>query len=212
MVHFGDWIFSHVLDAASVITSMILIPFIVFFLIKDGRDFKKSFVSIMPNRYFEFTLYLFYKLNSQVGNYLRGQMIDALIVGILSTAAMWLIGVKYFILVGTFAGLANVVPYFGPIAGAVLAVILSVLQTGSFHLSLYVLIAFAIIKLIDDAVIQPVVVAKSVHMHPLTVLLSVLAGGKLFGILGMLLSVPVVGFLKVIALESLRNYRRYREV
>jgi predicted PurR-regulated permease PerM len=123
-----------------------------------------------------------------------------------------LIGIKYYILIGTFAGIANLVPYFGPIAGAVLAVILSVLQTGSFHLAFYILITFAIIKIIDDAVIQPVVIAKSVHMHPLTVLISVLAGGKLFGILGMLLSVPVVGFLKVVGVESLRNYRRYREV
>ncbi len=212
MVRVGDWIFIHFLDAASVITSMILIPFIVFFLMKDGREFKRSFVSLMPNRYFEFTLCLFHKLNNQVGNYLRGQMIDATLVGVLSTFAMWLIGVKYFLMIGVFAGLANLVPYFGPITGAALAVIVSVLQTGNFEMAFYVIVAFTIIKLIDDAIIQPVVVAKSVHMHPLTVLLSVLIGGKLFGILGMLLAVPVVGFMKVAAHESLKNLRRYREV
>ncbi|MEW6585771.1 MAG: AI-2E family transporter [Nitrospirota bacterium] len=208
----GEWMFSHVLDAASLLTSMILIPFIVFFLLKDGREFKKGFVSLVPNRYFEFTLYLFHKLNTQVGNYLRGQVMDAAIVGVLAVFALWLIGVKYFFLIGIFAGTANLIPYFGPIAGAILAVIVSILQTGSFEMALYVILAFTVIKLLDDAVIQPVVVARSVHMHPLTVLLAVLIGGKLFGILGMLLSVPVVGFVTVVAHESIINYRRYREV
>jgi predicted PurR-regulated permease PerM len=206
----GDWVVNHVLDAASIVTSMILIPFVVFFLLKDGRDFKKGFISLVPNRYFEFSLYLFYKLHAQVGNYLRGQLIDAMIVGTMAVFALWVIGVKYFFLIGIFAGLANLIPYFGPIAGAVLALIVSVLQTGSFEKVFYVILAFTIIKLLDDAIVQPVVVARSVHMHPLTVLLAVLIGGKLFGILGMLLSVPVVGFVKVVAHEGILNYRRYR--
>jgi putative permease len=209
MARTGDWIFGHVLDAASLITSLILIPFIVFFLMKDGRQFQKAFVTIMPNRYFEFTLYLLHKLNAQIGNFLRGQFIDAIIVGIFSVFAMWLVGVKYYFLIGVFAGLANLIPYFGPITGALLAVILSILQTGGFQMALYVILAFSLIKLLDDAIVQPIIVAKSVHMHPLTVLLAVLAGGKLFGILGMLLSVPVVGFLKVVLHEGITNYRKY---
>jgi predicted PurR-regulated permease PerM len=212
MAKTGEWIFDHFLDTASVITSMILIPFIIFFLMKDGREFKKAFVSIMPNQYFEFTLYLLYKLNAQIGNYLRGQFIDATIIGVLSVGALWFIGVKYFFIIGTFTGLANLIPYFGPIAGATIAIIVSILQTGSFHMALYVIIAFTLIKLFDDILIQPIVVARTVHMHPLVVLLSVLIGGKLFGILGMLLSVPLVGFIKVVAHESINNYRRYREV
>jgi predicted PurR-regulated permease PerM len=212
MAKTGEWIFDHFLDTASVITSMILIPFIIFFLMKDGREFKKAFVSIMPNQYFEFTLYLLYKLNAQIGNYLRGQFIDATIIGVLSVGALWFIGVKYFFIIGTFTGLANLIPYFGPIAGATIAIIVSILQTGSFHMALYVIIAFTLIKLFDDILIQPIVVARTVDMHPLVVLLSVLIGGKLFGILGMLLSVPIVGFMKVVARESINNYRRYREV
>ncbi len=77
---------------------------------------------------------------------------------------------------------------------------------------LYVIVAFTVIKIVDDVIIQPVVVAKSVHLHPLTVLLSVMVGGKLFGIFGMLLAVPVTGFLKVVVHESIINYRRYSEV
>lgn len=208
----GDWMFTHVLDAASIIVSIILIPFIVFFLMKDGRKFKKEFVSIVPNRYFEFSLYLFHKINIQVGNYLRGQVLDATIVGILATGALWLLGVKYFLIIGVFTGIANIIPYFGPITGATIAIIVSVLQTGDFHLASYVIVAFIIIKLIDDTIVLPMVMSKSVHISPLTVLLAIMIGGQLFGILGMLLSIPVAGFIKVIVHESITNYRRYREV
>jgi putative permease len=205
----GSWLFAHLADAASVFTGMVLIPFVVFFLMKDGRRFKKAFVGIMPNRYFEFSLYLLHKMNIQIGNYLRGQLLDAAIVGMLSVLALWLLGVKYFFIIGVVAGLANIIPYFGPVAGAGMAVIVSVLQTGSFNMVPYIILAFVLIRLIDDVLIQPLVVAKSVHMHPLVVLLAILIGGKLFGILGMLLSVPVAGFIKVVVHESIINYRRY---
>jgi predicted PurR-regulated permease PerM len=208
----GDWMVTHVLDAASIIVSIILIPFIAFFLMKDGRRFKKEFISIVPNKYFEFSLYLLHKINIQVGNYLRGQVLDATIVGILATCAMWLLGVKYFFIIGIFAGIANLIPYFGPLTGAIIAVIVSILQTGSFHLALYVIGAFLVIKLIDDTIILPVVMSKSVHISPLTVLLAIMIGGKLFGILGMVLSVPVTSFIKVVGHEIIMNYRRYREV
>lgn len=208
----GEWMFTHVLDAASIIVSIILIPFIVFFLMKDGRKFKKEFVRIVPNRYFEFSLYLMHKINIQVGNYLRGQVLDATIVGILATGALWLLGVKYFLIIGLFSGIANIIPYFGPITGATIAMIVSVLQTGDFHLASYVIVAFIIIKLIDDTIVLPVVMSKSVHISPLTVLLAIMIGGQLFGVLGMLLSIPVAGFIKVIVHESITNYRRCREV
>src|SRR4030043_347246 len=169
-------------------------------------------VSIVPNKYFEFSLSLLHKINIQVGNFLRGQVLDATIVGILATCAMWLLGVKYFFIIGMFAGIANLVPYFGPLTGAIIAVIVSILQTGGFHLALYVIGAFFVIKLIDDTIILPVVMSKSVHISPLTVLLAIMIGGKLFGILGMVLSVPVTSFIKVVGHEIIMNYRRYREV
>jgi putative permease len=209
MSHAGDWLFSHFIDAATVLTSLIFIPFIVFFLIKDGREFQKAFVGIMPNRYFEFTLYLFHKMNTQIGNFLRGQFIDATIIGVLSIFAMWIIGIKYFVLIGVFAGLANLIPYFGPVTGCLLAVVVSILQTGGFQMAFYVIVAYAVIQLMDNVLIQPIVVARNVHMHPLTVLLAVLVGGKLFGIIGMLLSVPLAGFMKVVIHEGILNYRKY---
>ncbi|MHB8882035.1 MAG: AI-2E family transporter [Thermodesulfovibrionales bacterium] len=210
IVNAGDWVFSHFLDVVGLLTHLVLIPFIVFFLLKDARAMKKQFIRYVPNRYFEFSLNLLSKMDSELGNFLRGQFIDALIVGILSTFALWLLDVKYFMLIGIFTGLANLIPFLGPVAGVTLAVTVSVVDTGSFVAAWYILAAFAGIKLLDDSLIQPVVVARSVHMHPLLVLLVVIIGGKFFGILGMLLSVPATGFLKVALKESILIFRRYR--
>jgi len=206
----SEWTFSHLLDVVSLLTHLVLIPFIVFFLLKDGREMKKQAVRIIPNRYFEFSLNLLSKMDRQLGNYLRGQFLDAIIFGVLSICALWFLGVKYFLIIGMFAGFANLIPFVGPVAGAAPAIIVSIMDTGNFTLAGSVIVAFIIMKLIDDGLIQPIVVARSVHMHPLVVLLAVIIGGKFFGILGMLLSVPVTGFIKVAVKEGFDNFRRYR--
>ena len=91
----GEWLVSHILDVVSVMTNLVIIPFIVFFLLKDGREMKRQFIRMVPNRYFEFALTLLYKMDHQLGNYLRGQFLDALIFGAMSTVALWALGVTH---------------------------------------------------------------------------------------------------------------------
>jgi predicted PurR-regulated permease PerM len=188
----------------------VAIPFIIFFLIKDGREMKKRVISLVPNRYFEFSLHLLHRMDLSLGNFLRGQFLDGLIFGVLATAALWLLHVDYFLFIGCFAGFANLIPYVGPIAGAVLAVMVVMVTSGNLTRVLYVLVAFTCIKLVDDSLIQPLTVAKSVKMHPLLVLLVIIIGGHFFGILGMLLAVPFTGFAKVGYEEGAKLLRKYR--
>ncbi|MGO9612959.1 MAG: AI-2E family transporter [Dissulfurispiraceae bacterium] len=209
MADFGKWIFGHLVDVASFVINIVIMPFIIFFLLKDGRQIKKQFITIVPNRYFEISLHLLNKLDLQVGNYLRGQLLDAIIIGILSIFTLWLLDVRYFFLIGIFAGLANLIPYLGPVAGAAPAILVTIVETGDTEKALPIAIAFLLIKVIDDTLVQPLVVAKSVHMHPLLVLLVIIIGGKFFGILGMLLAVPLTGFIKVVLQESISNLRKY---
>ncbi len=197
-------------DSLSIIIHMVTIPFFIFLLLKDGRELKKHLIRLVPNRYFEFSMDLIYKMDQQLGNYLRGQFMDALIFGILTTIALWLLQVKYFLFIGVFAGVANLVPYVGPIAGVTPALIVSLLETGDVMKGIYIIITFALLKLSDDILIQPLVVAKSVDLHPMLVFISILIGGHLFGILGMLIAVPFTGFLKVVFGESMETLRRYR--
>jgi predicted PurR-regulated permease PerM len=197
-------------DAVSLVINGVTIPFMMFFFIKDGREMKKKMVSMVPNRYFEFTLDLLSKMDMQLGNYLRGQFLDAVIFGAMSIVALWILGVNYFVFLGVFAGLANLIPYVGAIAGVIPAALVAVLGTGNLNSAIPVIIAYVVLKMLDDFVVQPFAVASSVHMHPVLVLIAIIVGGELFGILGMLLAVPVAGFFKVVLQEGVSTYRKYR--
>jgi putative permease len=209
--YLSDTIMDFILrEGLSIVLYAVTVPFIVFFLLKDGREMKKMFISIVPNRYFEFALDLLYKMDLQLGNYLRSQFTDAVVFGVLATIALWLLGVKYFLFIGVFAGLANLIPYVGPIAGALPAVAVALFDAGDVTLALQIVLAFIILKLTDDMLVQPLLVAKGVHMHPLLVLMAIIIGGELFGMLGMLLAVPATGFAKVVLQESIVTLKKYR--
>lgn len=210
MQQFGNELLSYTKNIPVIITNSLIIPFIMFFLLKDGRSIIKQFISLMPNRFFELTLTLIHKTDHQLGGYIRGQLIDSALIGFLSGFALWFLDVKYFIIIGVFTGVANLVPFVGPIVGAVPAIIIALVETGGISKPMAVAGAFTIVQLIDNAAVKPIVVAKMVSLHPIVVLLAVIIGGKFFGIMGMLISVPVVGVAKVIVQETFTNVRKYQ--
>ena len=212
VTHLSNSLFALLGNLISIITTAVIIPFIVFFLLKDGRALLKGLISIVPNRYFEKTLNLLYKIDIQIGGYLRGQFFDALIIGILSVFALYILNVPYFLLIGAFAGLANMIPYVGPLTGTILAVLVVLISNGQVNQMLMVAIAFALIQLIDNVLVQPLVVAKSVQMHPLLVIFAVIIGGQFFGVLGMFLAVPVAAILKVFVIEVYHMYKKVQLV
>ena len=155
------------------------------------------------------SLNVLHKMDMQLGGYLRGQFIEAFVVGSLAILALWIIGVKYFILIGVFAGLANLIPYVGPVAGAVPAIIVAFTNGADSTVIIYIILAFIIIQLIDNVVMQPLVLSKSVNLHPLIIVIAILIGGKFFGILGMFLAVPSAGILKVTSSEIYNGIRKF---
>jgi predicted PurR-regulated permease PerM len=193
-----------------VAIAAVLIPFMTFFLLKDGRRLKKFFIALLPNRYFEMAVSLLHKIDRQVGNYIRGQLLVSLCVGILAGAALAALGIPYFLLIGAVAGLANMIPYFGPIVGAIPAVILNVIIKGRLGAALPVIAAFLLIRLIDDTLLSPNILGRSLHIHPLLVILVIFTGGEMFGIMGLLLCIPVTGIIKVIIEELAWGHRHYR--
>jgi predicted PurR-regulated permease PerM len=185
--------FAGTLSAAG---ELIIIPFLTFFILKDSRALKKFIVQRIANRYFEMSLSLIHKATLQLGRFIRGQLLDATIVGIMAMIALSLLNLRYALLIGALAGMANMIPFLGPIVGGVPAVIVSVVDTGSFSGVLPIIVAFAVIKLIDDVIVQPAVVSKSVELHPVVVIVAIFAGGHLGGILGMIVAVPLVSIIK----------------
>ncbi len=193
-----------------VAIGVVLVPFMTFFLLKDGRQLKRSFIGLLPNRYFEMTASLLHKIEIQLGSYIRGQVLVSLCIGTLAVIALAILRVPYFLLIGFAAGLANMIPYFGPIVGAVPAVILNVIAKGSLGAALPVIAAFLLIRLIDDTLVSPNILGHSLHIHPLLVIMAIFIGGEMFGVMGLLLCIPVTGIIKVVIQELLWNFRHYR--
>jgi putative permease len=193
-----------------VAITLVLIPFMTFFLLKDGRRLKTSFIRVLPNRYFEMAVNLLHKIDGQLSSYIRGQVLVSLCIGTLAAAALAILGIPNFLLIGAVAGLANMIPYFGPIVGAIPAIILNVVAKGSLGAALPVIAAFLIIRLIDDTLISPNILGRSMHIHPLLVIIVIFTGGEMFGIMGLLLCIPVTGIIKVSIQELVWNFRHYR--
>lgn len=194
----------------SLLIQIIMIPLIAFFILKDGPAIKKSVLNIVPNKFFEAALHLFYKTDQQIGRYIRGQILDNFILAVLYSIGFQMMGMPYFILFGAFSGIANIVPYVGPVIGIIPPLIVLIMETGSFSMIPTLIALFVAVQIFDVALIQPTVVAKSVHLHPLVIIFAVFAGGTLLGVVGMLFAVLLSGIIKVILSEIAWSNRNYR--
>jgi putative permease len=178
-------------------TVMLLGPFLAFFMIKDGRIAVRTVMGLAPNDLFETALSLQHQINFQIGQFVRARILECLIVGMVTAIGLALISFPYALLLGMFAGLTNLIPYLGPILGAVPAFLLA-LVNGYPGLDMALLAAvYVVAQLIDAGFLIPLLVAKIVDLHPVTVIVVIIAGAQMMGVLGMIISIPVAGTLKV---------------
>ena len=194
----------------SGLTFVVIVPFVAFFFLKEGRRLTRCLMAFVPNAYFELCLNLMYQANKQIGNYIRGQLLAVLVVSVLSISGLSIIGVYYALPLGLLAGLANVIPYLGPLIGIVCSSIVALATGGGLAIVAKVIAMFLIVQLIDNVLIQPTMVAKSVELHPLVVLFVVMVGSQLMGIVGMLIAVPLTGIAKVSGQTIYEGIRQYR--
>lgn len=149
-------------------------------------------------KYVNSTNTVFYK-------FISGQLIDAIIVGILVTIAMSIIGVKYAVLLGFMIGLFNIIPYFGAIVAVVISVIITII-TGGLSQAILMTVVVVILQQIDSNIINPKILGDSLEISPLLVIFAVTVGGAYFGVLGMFLAVPVIAVLKII-INDILDYK-----
>lgn len=192
-----------------VVSMVFIVPVFTFFFLKDGRQIKKALIRFVPNRYFEMTLNLIHKISRQLGSYIRGQLLDVLIIGTLSGITLHLLHVRYAFHIGILAGCANIIPHFGPIFGAVPAIFVVLMDTGSFGQVIIVTLCFVGIQLFDYLFISHMVVFKDIHLHPLIVVVVVLIGGYLMGVIGMFISLLLFSILKVTVAELMWGFKHY---
>lgn len=136
-------------------------------------------------------------VNTNFSNYIRGQLLDACIVGTLSAIALSIIGVDYAIIIGIISGICNMIPYIGPMVGTILAATMGLLS-GEPIMILWAIIAMLVVQQIDNNLIAPKIVGDSVGLHPVFTMLAILIGGNVGGLIGMLIAVPVTASAKIL--------------
>jgi putative permease len=170
-------------------------------MLKDGVRFRTIVLKITPNSFFERFYHLFSQLNRQFGDYLLAKFIEAAIVGVFITLGLLLAGIKFSLLFGFIAAITNIIPYIGPIIGAIPAIIWAFSEYGFGQESLVVVTIFLVANVIDLAIVFPILVSKIVDMHPIVVVLSVILGSQFMGVTGMIISIPVAAALKLFFVE-----------
>lgn len=196
--------FDQIRKLGSNIVNIVLGLIIAFYILKDIDYFKRLFnettKALIKERKNKKSNNIFSDINAIVSNFIRGQLLDALIVGILCSVGLSIIKLDFAVLIGMTAGISNIIPYFGPILGSVPAVIVGLLS-GSPIKALLAVIVLVVVQQIDSILIAPRVVGNSVGLHPVFVMLSILVGGAYFGLWGMLIAVPTAAIIKMFLLR-----------
>jgi predicted PurR-regulated permease PerM len=196
---------SHV---ASIVLAGVLIPFFSFFFLRDSRKIVKFVLDRLPASHIETTVAVWCEVDRTVGRYMRGLAIEGIVVGVSAASGLAILGVNYPLLLGLVTGLANVVPYLGPIIGGATAVLVALVQFKSLAVIAQVVILYLCLKLLDLVVIQPLAVGKGNDLHPVLLIASVIVGESALGIVGMIIAVPTITILQKIA-RLLLERRRY---
>lgn len=166
-----------------------------FFLIINFDSSSKLF-NFVPRKFRETTIELLDDVNGSLRNYVKGAVLDCTLIFVISSIAFWLIGLKAPMLFGLFCGLTNIIPYAGPYIGGAPAVIVGLTQSPT--IGILVFIAIFVIQFLEGNFLQPIIMSKTTKLHPVTIMLGLLVFGYFFGIVGMLISTPVIAALKTV--------------
>lgn len=186
--------------------NLVLIPVVTFYLLRDWDDLVAYIDHLLPRSVQPEIAHIAAEADSMLGAFLRGQILVMLCLGTIYAVGLWLIGVKFALLIGILAGAVSFVPYLGFVVGLFVAGIAVLLQTHDAMQLLPVLAVFAVGQAVEGMLLTPTLVGDRIGLHPVVVIFAVLAGGQLFGFVGILLALPVAAVLAVVVRDLHRRY------
>ncbi|MBA3633936.1 MAG: AI-2E family transporter [Acidobacteria bacterium] len=176
---------------------LILVPILAFFFLKDANLFRVSVLRVFPSGDWRARMEsIIHDVNTTLAAYVRAQLISCVLIGTLCTVAFYVLGVNYALLLGVLAGIFEFIPLLGPLTIAVIVITVAALE--STWEAIYVAIFLGVLRVVHDYVTYPRIVREGIHLHPLAVILSVLAGEQVAGIPGVFLAIPIVALLTVL--------------
>ncbi|MBV9019423.1 MAG: AI-2E family transporter, partial [Ktedonobacteraceae bacterium] len=188
--------------------NILLILVLSVYLTLDGKRIRDSLVNLAPQSWLKHVLLFEETLNKVVGNYIRGQLTLAVIIGVLAGLVCIITGLgQYALIIGALGFLFETIPMVGPALASLPAILLSLLLPAPFPRTFYVIILFVVIQAIESNVLGPRIVGRAVGLHPVASILALLAGAKLFGAFGALLATPIVAAAWVMIASIYRSTR-----
>lgn len=167
-----------------------------FFLLLGFNNINESLLIFIPKKFHNSTIELFSKITKALRGYVNGALFDATIIFVACSILFFIIGVKSPILFGLFCGIMNIIPYAGPYIGAVPALIVAYSQ--SMSIGIWATVAIVVVQCLEGNILSPIVMSKTTKLHPVSIIVGLLIFGHFFGIVGMLLSTPIISVLKVV--------------
>jgi predicted PurR-regulated permease PerM len=186
---------------------LIIVPILSFFMLKDAATFEQSLVALMPNERLRKRIHwLLLDVSKTIAAYVRAQVTACIEVGIVTSLALWLMGVPYALVLGLLSGILEFIPMLGPLTAAIICFSLSI--TVSFKLALLVAVFLFILRIVQDYIIYPRIVGHGIKLHPLVVIIALLSGAEIGGLSGIFLAIPFVGLMMV----GYNHYLAYRGI
>lgn len=197
----------------SVVIAIVTLPFILFYLLKDGHKLPKKIISFFPPKARDEVSSVFKGIDHQLSAYIQGQIIVSFCIGIMMYIGFVIIGLDYALLLAAIASVTSVVPYLGPMIAITPALIIAIVTSPFMVLKLA--FVWTVVQLLEGKFISPQIMGKSLHIHPVTIIFVLLTAGHLFGVIGIILAIPGYAILKVFVshffLWFQKRYNRFAE-
>ena len=202
----------------SFVVGIMAVGFITFFMLYELGSLRRKIIRLIPNEFFEVSISAYTKIEQLLSNYLVGLLFQMASIFAIASIGLSIFGIEYAATIALFAAIANLIPYLGPILGATFGIIVSLIGTGvspgpeqlNIIMVVEILSVFAIVQLIDNILLQPIIFSKSVKVHPLEIFVIIFAAARLAGIPGMILAVPVYTIIRVSAKEMYSGFKQYQ--
>ena len=201
-----DWASNFASAIARVTVAIIMSPFILFYFLRDSSKMKEGLLKTLPTRMRKPISRVLGDINKQLAGYVQGQVMVAIVVGIMFTTFFNIIGLRYAATFGIIAGFLNMIPYLGSFLAMVPVVIMGVVQ-GPIML-IKVLITFVVEQTIEGRFVSPLVLGSKLSIHPITIMFILLTSGAMFGVWGVFLGIPIYASIKVVVKEIFDWYKR----
>lgn len=184
---------------------MLLVPMFLYFFFFQSKKFGSNLLRSIPNSIFEKTYVLFSQFNTKFGEYIIAKFIEATILGSLVTTGLLVVGFPYPFILGFVAGITNILPYIGPVIGFVPAILVALLSSDPNISMVAMVVIYLVANLIDMILVFPLLVSKVVNLNPIIVVVSVIVGGQVGGIVGMIVIIPFIAFFKLLFEEIYKD-------